>query len=48
MTTVQKVAMGIVGIGLVTALLLPGRNTVGVVGAIQNLFTGSLNTAIKG
>jgi hypothetical protein len=40
--------MGIVGIGMVTALVLPGRSTVGVITAIQNLFSGSLNTAIKG
>ncbi|HXC83872.1 MAG TPA: hypothetical protein VNV62_18645 [Trebonia sp.] len=48
MSTVQKIAMGIVGIGLATALLLPGRNTVGVIGAIQKLFQGSLGTAIQG
>lgn len=48
MSTVQKIAMGIVGIGLATALLLPGRNTVGVIGAIQKLFQGSLGTAITG
>lgn len=40
--------MGIVGIGLATALLLPGRNTAGVIGAIQKLFSGSLHTAITG
>jgi hypothetical protein len=48
MSGVQKVAMGIVAIGMATALLLPGRQTVGVIGAIQKLFSGSLNTAIKG
>lgn len=48
MSTVEKVAMGIVGIGMVTALVLPGRNTVGVINAVQNLFSGSLNTAIQG
>jgi hypothetical protein len=48
MSTVQKVALGIVGIGMATALLLPGRNTAGVISAIQNLFTGSLHTAITG
>jgi hypothetical protein len=47
-STVQKVALGIVGIGLATALLLPGRSTVGVIGAIQKLFQGSLSTAITG
>lgn len=48
MSTVQKIAMGIVGIGLATALLLPGRQTVGVLNAIQNLFGHSLDVAIKG
>lgn len=48
MAAAQKIAMGIVAIGMATALLLPGRNTVGVIGAIQGLFSGSLNTAIKG
>jgi len=47
-STVQKIALGIVGIGMATALLLPGRNTVGVIGAIQKLFQGSLGTAIQG
>jgi hypothetical protein len=46
--TIQKVAMGIVGIGLVTALVLPDRNTAGVIGAVQKLFTGALGTAIQG
>ena len=40
--------MGIVGIGMATALLLPGRQTPQVIKAIQGLFSGSLNTAIKG
>jgi hypothetical protein len=48
MSTVQKIAIGIVGIGLATAVLLPGRQTVGVLGAIQKLFQGSLHTAITG
>jgi hypothetical protein len=48
MGTVQKIALGIVAIGMATALLLPGRNTVGVIGAFQKLFQGSLDTAIKG
>jgi len=47
-STVQKIALGIVAIGMATALLLPGRNTVGVIGAIQKLFQGSLGTAIQG
>jgi hypothetical protein len=48
MSIVQKIAMGIVAIGMATAVLLPGRNTVGVIGAFQKLFQGSLGTAIEG
>jgi hypothetical protein len=48
MSTVQKVAVGIVAIGMATAVLLPGRNTVGVINAIRQLFTGGLHTAITG
>jgi hypothetical protein len=48
MNNVTKVAMGIVGIGMVTALVLPNRNTVGVIGAVQKLFSGALGTAITG
>jgi hypothetical protein len=47
-SVVQKVALGIVAIGMATALLLPGRQTVGVIGAFQKLFQGSLSTAIQG
>lgn len=46
MTTVEKVAMGIVGIGTLTTLLLPGRQTVGVINAVRGLFTGSLATVM--
>ena len=48
MGAAQKIALAIVGVGMITALTLPGRNTVGVIGAIQKLFSGSLNTAIEG
>jgi len=48
MSTVQKIAIGIVGIGLATAVLLPDRQTVPVIGAFRTLFTGSLHTAITG
>jgi hypothetical protein len=48
MNNVTKIAMGIVGIGMVTALVLPQRQTPAVIGAIQKLFTGSLGTAING
>lgn len=48
MTSVEKVALGVVGIGMATALLLPGRQTVPVIGAVSKLFQGSLGTAIRG
>lgn len=48
MSTVEKIALGIVGIGMATAVLLPGRQTVPVINALRKLFQGSLNTAIKG
>ena len=46
MSTVEKVAMGIIGIGLVTTLILPGRQTPAVINAFSNLFRGSLATAM--
>jgi hypothetical protein len=44
----EKIALAIVGVGMATAILLPGRQTVPVIGAIQKLFSGSLDTAIRG
>lgn len=46
MGTAEKVAMGIVGIGLVTTLILPKRQTPQVINAFTNLFRGSLATAM--
>lgn len=46
--TITKIAMGIVGIGMVTALVLPGRQTAQVLNAAGGVFSNSLNTAIKG
>lgn len=46
MSTAEKIAMGIVGIGMVTTLILPGRQTVNVLGAVQKLFSGALATAM--
>jgi hypothetical protein len=48
MSTAEKLGMGIIAVGMATALLLPGRQTPQVINAIQNLFSGSLGTAIKG
>jgi hypothetical protein len=46
MTSLERVAMGIVGIALVTTLILPGRQTASVIRAGSDLFTGSLRTAM--
>lgn len=45
MTTIEKVALGIVAIAMVTTLILPGRNTAPVISAVGNVFTSSLKTA---
>jgi len=46
--TITKIAVGIVTIGMITALVLPGRQTAQVLNAAGNVFSSSLNTAIKG
>lgn len=46
MGTLQKVALGIVGIGMVTTLLLPRRQTPQVINAVDKLFRGALGTAM--
>jgi hypothetical protein len=45
---VQIFVAGIVTIGIVTALTLPGRQTVGVISATGSAGSGLLGTAIKG
>ncbi|MFJ6530887.1 hypothetical protein ACIQMZ_37275 [Streptomyces longwoodensis] len=46
MTTVEKVALAVVGVGMATTLVLPGRQTANIINAISNLFRGSLATAM--
>ena len=46
--TITKIAVGIVTIGMITALVLPGRQTAQVLNAAGNVFSNSLGTAIKG
>lgn len=46
MGTVEKIAMGIIGIGMITTLILPGRQTPQVINAASNLFRGGLATAM--
>lgn len=48
MSVIQTLVAGAVAIGMVTAVLLPGRQSPAVIKAITGLFTGTLNTAIKG
>ena len=48
MNTLTKVLVGIVTIGLVTALVLPGRQTAQVLTAGGSAFSNALGTAIKG
>jgi hypothetical protein len=46
MSTLQKAIMGIIGVAAVTTALLPGRQTVPVIGAVRQLSTGTLSTAM--
>jgi hypothetical protein len=46
MSTAEKVAMGIIGIGMATTLILPGRQTARIIDSISGLFRGSLATAM--
>lgn len=46
MSTAEKIAMGIIGIGMATTLILPGRQTAKIIDAISGLFRGSLATAM--
>lgn len=46
MSTLEKVAMGIVGIALVTTLILPGRQTASVLKAGGGVFNNALKTAM--
>lgn len=48
MKTVQIFVAGLVGIGMATALLLPGRQTVGAIKATGDAGSGLLGTAIRG
>lgn len=48
MDAVKALIAGAVAIGLATAVLLPGRQTVPVINAAQGFVGGTLNTAIKG
>ena len=46
--TISHVAVGIVTIGMITALVLPGRQTASVISASGQAFSNALGTAIQG
>lgn len=46
--TIKMFVAGLVTIGIATAILLPGRQTVQTVGAIGTAGSGLLGTAIQG
>jgi hypothetical protein len=48
LSTVQKIALAIVGVGAITALTMNGRQSTQVIGAAGNVFSGALGTAISG
>lgn len=48
MNAVQKIAMGVIGVAMLTTLVLPGRQTPKVIGAVDRLATGVLSTAMTG
>lgn len=48
MSDVQKFVSGLILIGVITALALPGRQTTAVIGAVSGLIQGTENVAIKG
>lgn len=45
---IKALVAGVVAIGLATAILLPDRQTIGVVNAAGTATSGVLGTAIKG
>lgn len=46
MSTLQKLGMAVIGLGLATTLILPGRQTVPVINASRDLATGVLGRAM--
>jgi hypothetical protein len=48
MNGIQKIALAIVTVGMITALTLKDRQTPQVIDSVRKLFTGALGTAIKG
>lgn len=45
MGPLQKIALAVVGVGMVTTLVLPTHKTTDVIGGLTRLSTGSLSVA---
>lgn len=48
MSSIQKIALAIVGVAAITTLVLPGRQSPAVITSVGGAFSNSLGTAIKG
>jgi hypothetical protein len=48
MNDITKVLLGIVGVAMVTALVLPNRGTAAIIKVAGDFFNGALSTAIEG
>jgi hypothetical protein len=46
MSVIQQVLMGLIAVGMVTTLILPGRMTDRVIGAAGSFFNGGLKVAM--
>lgn len=46
MSTIEKLGTAVIGLAMVTTLILPGRQTVPVINAINRLSTRLLGTAM--
>lgn len=46
MSSVEKIALAIVGVALATTLILPGRQTPQVISAAGSAFSGALKTSM--
>lgn len=46
MSVIQQVLLGLIAVGMVTTLILPGRLTDRVISAAGNVFNGGLRTAM--
>jgi hypothetical protein len=45
-SSIEKIAMGIVGVAMVTTLILPDRQTPKVLSSVGSLFAGSIRASM--